>query len=50
MEDQQLRRVPVLDADGALAGVVSLGDLAAAQMPEAADVLEAVSIPAEPDR
>jgi CBS domain-containing protein len=50
MEDQQLGRVPVLDANGALAGVVSLGDLAAAGTPEAADVLEAVSIPAEPNR
>lgn len=47
---QQLRRVPVLDGEGKLAGIVSPGDLAAASTPEAADALEAVSTPAEPDR
>lgn len=50
MEDQQLRRVPVVDAGGKLVGIVSLGDLAAAGTPEAADALEAISTPAEPDR
>ena len=50
MEEQQLRRVPVLDGEGKLAGIVSLGDLAAAGTPEAADALEAISTPAEPDR
>ncbi|MBS0644232.1 MAG: CBS domain-containing protein [Proteobacteria bacterium] len=50
MEDQQLRRVPVLDPTGAVVGIVSLGDLAAAGTPEAADALEAISTPAEPDR
>ena len=50
MEEQQLRRVPVLDGQGKLAGIVSLGDLAAAGTPEAADALEAISTPAEPDR
>ncbi len=50
MEEHQLRRVPVLDADGKVAGIVSLGDLAAAGTPEAGDALEAISIPAGPDR
>lgn len=50
MEEHQLRRMPVLDPDGQLVGIVSLGDIAAAGEPEAADALEAISIPAEPDR
>ena len=50
MEQGQLRRVPVVDADGTLVGIVSLGDLAAAGTPEAGDALEAISTPAEPDR
>jgi CBS domain-containing protein len=50
MEEHQLRRMPVLDSTGALVGIVSLGDLAAAGTPEAADALEAISTPAEPDR
>jgi len=50
MEDQQLRRVPVVDPSGAVVGMVSLGDLAAAGTPEAGDALEAISTPAEPDR
>jgi CBS domain-containing protein len=31
MGDQQIRRVPVIDADGNLVGIVSLGDLALRQ-------------------
>ena len=50
MEEHQLRRVPVLSEAGSLVGIVSLGDLAAAGTPEAADALEAISSPAEPDR
>ena len=50
MKEHQLRRVPVLDARGQLAGIVSLGDLADAGTPEAADALEAISTPASPDR
>ena len=50
MEEHQLRRVPVVDGSGRLVGIVSLGDLAAAGTPEAADALEAISTPAEPDR
>jgi CBS domain-containing protein len=50
MQDQQLRRVPVVDTSGTLVGILSLGDLADAGTPEAADALEAISTPAEPDR
>ncbi len=50
MEERQLRRMMVVDEARALVGVVSLGDLAAAGAPDVADVLEAVSYPAEPDR
>jgi CBS domain-containing protein len=50
MKAQQLRRVPVVDSRGALVGIVSLGDLADAGTPEAADALEAISTPAQPDR
>ena len=50
MKEQQLRRVPVVDSRGMLVGMMSLGDLADAGTPEAADALEAISTPAEPDR
>jgi len=50
MEQRQLRRLPVLDPGGRLVGIVSLGDLAAAGTPEAAEALEDISTPAEPDR
>lgn len=50
MKEFQLRRVPVLDADDRLAGILSLGDLADAGTPEAGDTLEAISTPAAPDR
>jgi len=50
MKEHQLRRVPVLDANDRLTGIISLGDLADAGTPEAADALEAISSPAEPDR
>jgi len=50
MKEHQLRRVPVLNADGRLTGILSLGDLADAGTPEAAEALEAISSPAEPDR
>lgn len=50
MKEQQLRRVPVVDPVGQLVGILSLGDLADAGTPEAADALEAISTPAEPER
>jgi len=50
MKEYQFRRVPVLDAEERLTGIVSLGDLADAGTPEAAGALEAISTPAAPDR
>jgi len=50
MKEHQLRRVPVLDANDRLTGIISLGDLADAGTPEAAGALEAISSPAAPDR
>lgn len=50
MQEHQIRRVPVLDAEDRLAGILSLGDLADVNAPEAAPTLEAVSTPAAPDR
>ena len=46
MEDAKIRRVPVVDADGKLAGIVSIADLALAGKREAtADVVKQVSEP-----
>jgi CBS domain-containing protein len=50
MKDQQLRRIPVVEAGNKLVGILSLGDLAEAGTPEAQDALEGISTPAEPDR
>jgi len=41
---------PVLDANDRLTGIISSGDLADAGTLEAADALEAISSPAEPNR
>lgn len=51
MEQARVRRMPVVDRERRLVGVVSLGDLAAkgARDP-AADALEGISSPARPDR
>jgi CBS-domain-containing membrane protein len=50
MEDKQIRRIPVVDHDQRLVGVVSLGDLAVHTGDEtmAGEVLERVSEPAKP--
>lgn len=46
MEDAQVRRVPVVDASGKLAGIVSLADIALADKAKAiAEVVKEVSIP-----
>jgi CBS-domain-containing membrane protein len=50
MESLQIRRVPVLDGDRRLVGIVSLGDLATEQPADAADTLEKISQPSRPDR
>jgi CBS domain-containing protein len=52
MEEQQIRRLPIISRDKDLVGIVSLGDLAVDVSDEemSGEVLEEVSQPAEPDR
>jgi len=50
MEDKQIRRLPVMDRDRHLVGIVSLGDLATRQRDDrlSGGVLEQVSQPTQP--
>lgn len=50
MSDVQIRRVPVVDRDKHLVGIVSLGDLATRHGTDVEDTLERISSPSEPDR
>jgi CBS domain-containing protein len=52
MQDKQIRRLPVLNRDKRLVGIVSLGDLAVDTGDEklAGNTLEAISEPAIPAR
>jgi CBS domain-containing protein len=52
MEEQQIRRLVILDRDKRLVGIISLGDLAVATQDDqlSGEVLERISEPAEPDR
>ena len=50
MSDVQIRRVPVVDRDKHLVGIVSLGDLATRHGADVEDTLERISSPSEPDR
>ncbi len=52
MEDKQIRRVPVLNREHRLVGIVSLGDVATSGRDDrmSGEVLERVSEPAQPDR
>lgn len=53
MAQSQIRRMPVVDAQDRLVGIISLGDIAAKDPDEDADVaasLGNISLPAEPDR
>lgn len=50
MSRRQIRRMPVLDKDDRLVGIVTLGDLAEDRAPGAGDTLRSISSPAEPDR
>ena len=53
MAEAQIRRVPVVDGNQRLIGIVSLGDIAAKNPDDEADVamsLGDISTPAEPDR
>jgi CBS domain-containing protein len=50
MSDVQIRRMPVVDHDQRLVGIVSLGDLATKHGADVEDTLERISSPSEPDR
>lgn len=50
MGDVQIRRLPVLDTNREVIGIVSLGDLATRQSEHTDSVLREVSWPSEPDR
>jgi CBS-domain-containing membrane protein len=52
LEDHQVRRVPVVDRNDRLTGIVSLGDLATDAKNDRAvqDALERISSPSQPDR
>lgn len=45
MADQQIRRLPVVDRDKRLVGMVSLGDLSRARSKQAGDALKDISEP-----
>lgn len=50
MRDVQIRRIPVLDAQHTLVGIVSLGDLATKDPEGVPQALRDISSPSEPDR
>jgi CBS domain-containing protein len=53
MAEAQIRRLPVVDKDDRLVGIISLGDIAAKSVDDESEVgesLGAISSPAEPDR
>jgi CBS domain-containing protein len=50
MRDAQIRRLPVLDQNRKIVGVLSLGDLAAKGARDVRETLDVISQPAQPDR
>jgi CBS domain-containing protein len=50
MARRQIRRMPVVDRDKRLVGMITLGDLATDRAPGAGDVLRRISEPSEPNR
>ena len=50
MADVQIRRLPVVDADRQVVGIVSLGDLATRHQGHVAAALRRISDPSAPDR
>ncbi|MET0335808.1 MAG: CBS domain-containing protein [Rhizobacter sp.] len=50
MSDMQVRRLPVLNAQHELVGIISLGDLATHDSRHADEALREISTPSEPDR
>ncbi|MBD8532571.1 MULTISPECIES: CBS domain-containing protein [unclassified Massilia] len=50
MGDVQIRRIPVLDAQSKVIGIVSLGDVATRHAADVDLTLDEISTPSEPDR
>ena len=50
MGDVQIRRIPVLDAQSKVIGIVSLGDVATKHAADVDLTLDEISTPSEPDR
>jgi CBS domain-containing protein len=50
MGDVQIRRIPVLDAQSKVIGIVSLGDVATKHAADVDLALDAISTPSAPDR
>jgi CBS domain-containing protein len=50
MGDRQIRRIPVVNRDMQLVGIVALGDLATRHHADVEDTLEKISTPSEPNR
>jgi CBS domain-containing protein len=50
MGDVQIRRIPVLDAQSKVVGIVSLGDVATSNSADVDRALDEISSPSEPDR
>ncbi len=50
MADVQIRRLPVVDSDRRVVGIVSLGDLATRHQGHVAAALRRISDPSRPDR
>lgn len=50
MSDHQIRRLPVVDHDKHLVGIVALGDIATDSEGDATRALRSISTPSEPDR
>jgi CBS domain-containing protein len=50
MAQQQIRRLPVVDRDKHLVGVIAFGDLATSADREISSTVAAVSAPSQPDR
>ncbi|MEO6032802.1 MAG: CBS domain-containing protein [Burkholderiaceae bacterium] len=49
MGEAQVRRLPVIDGDGELVGIVALGDMATRQRQPVDEVVRKISTPSEPD-
>jgi len=50
MASTQVRRIPVVDEERLLVGIVSLGDLATRSVTETGTTLRKISTPSQPDR